>query len=103
MRRRSVSPVTLFSTTVLVLLLISAAIAVLFDLPENVKNTVIGLWVVVPPLWFWMEFCFFFEKGLTPFSNDFEKFKYGQEVSKNLWLAISAILVLIYFGKLPGF
>jgi hypothetical protein len=96
------NPVVLFSTISMFLLLVSVASAIFFDLPENIKKIVFSLWIIIPPLWFWLEYCFLFERGLTQFSNNFEKFKYGQELSRNLWLAISAILLLIYFGKLPG-
>ena len=84
------------------LLLISVVGAILGNWPDQVKKGLLGFWIIVPPLWLWFEFCFLFERGKTPFSNDFEKFKYSQELTKNLWLSISVLLLLIYFGKLPG-
>ncbi|MFM7732691.1 MAG: hypothetical protein ACKO6F_04360 [Cyanobium sp.] len=92
-----------FSRAVILLLLISVVGAILFDLSEGIKKGLLGFWIIVPPLWLWFEFCFLFAEGQTPFANDFEKFKYGQELTKNLWLSISALLLLVYFGKLPGF
>lgn len=54
-------------------------------------------WTLVPPLWFVVEF-FFFYKPSWP-RDDFELFKYGQDVSAKAWLGISTTLLLLYFGK----
>jgi hypothetical protein len=99
----SPSPTEIFAWTVILLLLFSVVGTILFHWNDGIKKTFLGFWIIVPPLWLWYEFCFLYESGKTPFSKDFEKFKYGQELSKNLWLSITAILVLLYFGKLPGF
>jgi len=69
---------------------------------KGIKKGLLGFWIIIPPLWLWFEFCFLFKDGKAPFSNDFEKFKYGQELTKNLWLSISALLLLVYCGKVPG-
>jgi hypothetical protein len=97
------SPTENFARATILLLLISVVGAIFFNWSDGIKKGLIGFWIIVPPTWLWFEFCFLFEKGKTPFANDFEKFKYAQELSKNLWLSISAILLLIYFGKVPGF
>jgi len=91
-----------FSRIVILLLLISVVGAMVFNWPEGIKKGLLGFWIIIPPLWLWFEFCFLFKDGKAPFSNDFEKFKYGQELTKNLWLSISALLLLVYFGKVPG-
>ncbi len=91
-----------FAKTAILLLLISLMGALFSGWSENIKKGLLGFWLIVPPFWLWFEFCFLFPKGTTQFANDFEKFKYGQELTKNLWLSISALLLLIYFGKLPG-
>ena len=102
MNRIKLNPTELFLRATIILLLISVVSAILFDWSDNIKKTLMGFWIVVPPLWLWFEFCYLYEKGITPFPNDFQKYKYSQELSKNLWLAISAILLLVYFGKVPG-
>ncbi len=96
------NPTEIFAKLTIVLLLISVLSAVLFGWSEDIKKVLIGFWIIVPPFWLWFEFCYLYERGITPFSRDFEKYKYSQELSKNLWLAITAILLLVYFGKLPG-
>ncbi|KKI98105.1 hypothetical protein [Prochlorothrix hollandica] len=108
MKKRQISdlvsnPTTFFFGSVVILLVISVSGVILFHWSEVVKKATLGFWVIVPPCWFWYEFCFLYERKNTPFPEDFEKFKYGQELSRNLWLAISAALLLLYFGKLPGF
>ena len=83
-------------------ILVSTFCALILDWPKRVKRLLIGLWIIIPPLWLWVEYCFLFPNGLTPFAGDFEAFKYGQELSKDLWLSISVVLTLLYFGKVPG-
>jgi hypothetical protein len=97
------NPTGMFARVTIIILLISVLGAVLFGWSDNIKKALIAFWIVVPPLWLWFEFCYLYDRGITPFPKDFEKYKYSQELSKNLWLAISAILLFIYFGKLPGF
>lgn len=103
MNNRSRLPVEFFGWTVILLLLISVIGSIIFNWDDHIKKIFLGFWIVVPPLWLWFEFCFLYEKKLTPFSEDLEKFKYGQELSRNLWLSISTTLILLYFGQLPGF
>lgn len=102
MNLSKLSPTEKFFKTTILLLLISVVGAVFLNWPDGIKKALLGFWIIVPPTWLWYEFCFLFEKGKTPFSNEFEKFKYAQELSKNLWLSISAILLLVYFDRLPG-
>ncbi len=103
MNRVKSNPTGIFVRATIILLLVSVLSAVLFSWSDDIKKALMGFWIIVPPLWLWFEFCYLYERGITPFANDFEKYKYSQELSKNLWLAISAILLLLYFGKLPGF
>ena len=96
-------PTELFAWTVIFLLLSTTTGSILFTWNDGIRKMLLGFWIIIPPLWLWYEFCFLYEKGRVPFSNDFEKFKYGQELSKNLWISISATLILLYFGQIPGF
>jgi hypothetical protein len=53
-------------------------------------------WTVIPPCWFWIEyFGIYTEKK----PGDFDRFKYGQDISSKVWLAVSTALLILYFGK----
>ena len=70
---------------------------------EGIERCIVGFWIFVPPLWLWYEYCFLYpdDPNLSPLER-FERFKYGQELTRNLWLAVTAVLVLLYFKKVPG-
>ena len=67
--------------------------------------TLVG-WIVIPPLFFWIEFfgiyCrrngMTYTAGCTP-PTDWERFKYTQDLSAKVWLAVSTALFILYFGK----
>jgi hypothetical protein len=86
-------------STVLVLLTIVWALWEPIVLAERTKGLIVGIWVLVPPLWFWIEYHFLYRKLE---GADFERFKYGQELSRNLWVAIAAVLLYLYLGSFPG-
>lgn len=65
-------------------------------LTKDAKGAILAFWLVFPPLWFWFEYCFLF-KGQEN-QESLESFKYAHEVSRNLWIGISAALTLLYFG-----
>ena len=67
---------------------------------EGIERCIVGFWILVPPLWLWYEYCFLYRED-DPNPLLFERFKYGQELTRNLWLAITAVLVLLYFKKIP--
>jgi hypothetical protein len=55
---------------------------------------VIGLWAVVPPAWFWVEYFV-----VAPYQQelpDVERFKYGQDLSAKFWIAAGLLLAAIY-------
>jgi hypothetical protein len=60
---------------------------------------VLGVWIIVPPVWFWYEYFYLF-KRTKDFKQpqDFERFKYGQEQSAKIWLALVTVLIALYFG-----
>ncbi len=55
----------------------------------------IVLWAVVPPVYFWFEHFFVWRGGGVP--QSFDLHKYGQDVSRNIWLAFVALLLALYF------
>jgi hypothetical protein len=68
--------------------------------PQAKSSLVIlfALWTVLPPLWFLLEWAVLFKP-----TDNFEHFKYGQELARNLWIAIAALIgLLIGVGHVGG-
>lgn len=61
------------------------------------KAALYGIWVLLPPIWFFVEYFCLFRRGGRPCC--FEAFKYGQELASRIWLAIATILGVLFFGK----
>jgi hypothetical protein len=61
-------------------------------------------WLVIPPLFFWVEYFGIYRtrqryrRGDAP-PKDWEMFKYAQDISAKIWVAVSTALLIIYFGK----
>ena len=57
-------------------------------------------WTVLPPMFFWFDNFVLWriekQKNATQFES-MDEFKHGQESSRNLWLALVALLAGIYF------
>jgi hypothetical protein len=60
---------------------------------------VVGLWVICPPLWFWVEWSFL-TSGLS--RHELEDMKHTHEVSRNIWLAFVVVLAVIFGVRWPG-
>lgn len=94
---------TIFGATcILVIVGISAGLVIL--LPQ------LGQWngrilsklslfcsAVLPPIWFWCEFTVIWSTAPENERPRFEYFRYGQEISRNVWLAYVAVLLALYF------
>ncbi len=52
---------------------------------------------VLPPAWFWFEYCIIWWTAPDANRPRFEEFKYGHEVGRNLWLAFVGVLLALYF------
>lgn len=61
---------------------------------HDVGVWIVGIWVAVPPLWFWFEWRWL-TMGMQP--DELERMKHYHELSRNLWLALIALL-LFGFG-----
>lgn len=48
----------------------------------------VGAWVLIPPIWFRVEFTFW-----RPSHEELEIFKYGQELSRGIWVALVVALI----------
>jgi hypothetical protein len=57
-------------------------------------------WTVLPPIWFWFEYFFIYKpQSNAPPKNDFDSFKYGQDLSSKIWISVVSALLVLYFGK----
>lgn len=59
-------------------------------------------WTVMPPTWFWYEYWFIYLKDYhsdETVPENFELFKYGQDLSAKIWLAIVSSTFAIFFWK----
>jgi hypothetical protein len=68
------------------------------------KAALLLFWVLVPPVWFWFEYFFLYRYDPLTLPNgdakpDWDNFKYGQDLSAKIWLALVTALTILYFGK----
>ena len=59
-------------------------------------------WTIVPPMYFWFDYFVLWHLEKQTDSSQFAdltEFKHGQELSRNLWLAIVAVLAALYASK----
>ena len=64
---------------------------------ENLKKVVLGLWLVGPPIWFWVEYTFLTPEEVKNDSSRFERLRYAQGLAAKVWVAVAALLGLLYF------
>jgi hypothetical protein len=63
------------------------------------KALLIFVWVLVPPIWFWLEYFGIWRYENKTARQDLEELKYGQELAAKIWLAAITALGILYFGK----
>jgi hypothetical protein len=51
------------------------------------------LWAVLPPIWFWFEYFFLYQRYGE--KDGFEAFKYGQQISVAIWAAVTLSLAAL--------
>ncbi len=54
---------------------------------------------LLPPVWFWIEYHYLWLTAPENQRPDFEVFKHGQQLSRNIWIAYAAILLALYFKQ----
>jgi len=61
---------------------------------------VLAGWTLLPPIWFWYEYFFLFAPAYLDIeSKEFDRLKYGQDLSSKIWLAAVSLLLILYFSK----
>jgi hypothetical protein len=63
------------------------------------KSVLIFIWVLVPPIWFWLEYFGIWRYEEAKARQNLEDLKYGQELAAKIWLAAITALGILYFGK----
>jgi hypothetical protein len=61
----------------------------------------LGLWALVPPLWFLFEFASEFPKGHKKPQGEVDRLKHLHDLSRNIWLAFVVVLAAIMGIKWP--
>jgi len=56
---------------------------------QTVGAVTVGAWVLLPPVWFWLEWVFF-SKG-----QDAERLKHTHDLSRNIWIALVIVLAAL--------
>jgi hypothetical protein len=66
---------------------------------QRLGYLVVGIWVIVPPIWFWIEWTFLsFGMG----RDQIEDLKHSQDVSRNIWVAAVVVLAALFGIQWPG-
>ncbi len=68
--------------------------------PGNKRTAVVLLllWTLLPPIFFWFDYFVIWPNELKlpdPSFAKLEEFKYGQELSRNVWLAFVAVVATV--------
>ena len=63
------------------------------------KMLILVGWILLPPVWFWLEYFGVYTHGRAGDPDDLDSFKYGQDISSKIWLATITALTILYFGK----
>jgi hypothetical protein len=66
---------------------------------EEFGRLLIGFWAVVPPLFFWLDWVLFCP-SLS--AADREIAKHTHDLSRNIWVALIAVLAVLFAVKFPG-
>ncbi len=80
----------IFSVSILA---IAYGVTSIFITNDSLQKYFIAGWVLLPPLWFCVEHRCLFDSE----TENFEKFKYGQELMRNVWAGFALLLAYLYF------
>jgi hypothetical protein len=64
---------------------------------HTVKSWLFGAWLLVPPVWLFVEDIFLFRSFGK--AECFDQFRYAQELVSRGWIVLVAALALLYFGR----
>jgi hypothetical protein len=61
---------------------------------EETRQLILAAWVILPPIYFWLEYYFLCDK-IPP--KELEEYKMFRELSRDVWAGIAAALAVAYF------
>lgn len=64
---------------------------------RSAKAWLLGLWVLVPPAWLFIEDIVLFRSFGK--AECFDQFRYAQELVSRGWIVLVAVLTVLYFGR----
>ncbi len=66
-----------------------------FRANNHVKGVLVSIWLLAPPVYFFVDWVFLYKE-----SDEYplEKFQYSQKLARDIWLAVSVILIALYFN-----
>ncbi|QNI37443.1 hypothetical protein [Edaphobacter albus] len=69
------------------------------ELPDRrtAKGWLLGLWVLLPPAWLYVESIFLYRHYGK--AECFDQFRYAQELVSKGWIVLVAVLGFLYFGR----
>jgi hypothetical protein len=63
------------------------------DSREQLGKFVVGFWVLIPPIFFWVDWVKY-SRGLS--KDQLDKVKHTHDLSRNIWLALVVLLVSLF-------
>jgi hypothetical protein len=68
---------------------------------EQLGQLLIGFWALVPPLFFWVDWVLLCSY-LPPGDPLRDVAKHTHDLSRNIWLALVAVLAILFAVRFPG-
>jgi hypothetical protein len=66
-----------------------ASLLISYNVPAC-RAFVLCIWAIAPPMYFWYEYYWLYDPATS-----LDQFKYGQEVSRNIWAGVLAALIAL--------
>ena len=70
-------------------------------LDECPREVIFAAWALLPPVWLILEYWLLFDRNKESL-EDFEAFKYNQNLARNLWVGFLIFLAVFYALNLKG-
>ena len=64
---------------------------------HTIPKTSLALIAVGPPIWLWYEYFWIWRDAPPEARPELTEYKYGHDVSRNIWIGLAAAIVAIYF------